>query len=98
MRRTSDSSLTRSPSGRRKSGMTGENRTTRRVVKARVAIGGDDLGDLPAVERELAEQLGLGPHRRAEWRAGRQAARAALAELGFPAATIGRADDGAPVA
>ena len=69
-----------------------------RVVKARVAIGRDDLDDLPAVERELAERLGLGPHRRAEWRAGRMAARQALAELGYPEASIGRDDDGAPVA
>jgi 4'-phosphopantetheinyl transferase EntD len=68
------------------------------VVKASVAIGAADLDALPAVERELAERLGLGPHRRAEFCAGRRAARAALAALGYTDACIGRDDDGAPVA
>src|SRR5262249_2100285 len=96
MRRTSDSSLTRSPSERRKSGMTEENRTEARVVKARVAIRGDGIDDLLPEERALA--AGLGAHRRAEFRAGRLAARAALSLLGFGGVPIGRDDDGAPVA
>lgn len=80
--------------------MAEENRTHNRVVKARVAIGSDDLSGLPTAERELAERLGLGPHRRAEWRAGREAARMALAALLGDEPhrfTIGRADDGAPI-
>jgi 4'-phosphopantetheinyl transferase EntD len=81
--------------------MSGEHRTSSRVVKARAALGSGALDDLPPVERELASALGLGPHRRVEWRAGRTAARAALAALlGGPVEryVIGRADDGAPVA
>jgi phosphopantetheinyl transferase len=81
--------------------MTGEHRTSSRVVKARVALGTDALDDLLPAERALAAALGLGPHRRVEWRAGRLAARAALAALlGGPADgyVIGRDDDGAPVA
>jgi len=75
--------------------MTEENRTQPRVVKARIAIAGDGIDDLLPEERALA--AGLSSHRRAELRAGRLAARAALAGLGL-AAAIGREDDGCPVA
>ena len=70
------------------------------VVKARIAIAGPNLDELAPAERAEAERLGLGEHRRAEWRAGRLAARAALSALLGPAAeglVVGREEDGAPV-
>src|SRR5215831_12307611 len=107
MRRTGDSSVTRSPSGRRKRGMTKDRLTSSGLVKTRVAIESHDpglgryaLADLPAAERAEAERLDLGPHRLAEFRAGRLAAHAALDTLLGPAAAglvIARADDGAPL-
>jgi 4'-phosphopantetheinyl transferase EntD len=70
------------------------------VVKTRVAIGSADLDALVPAERAEAERLGLGEHRRAEWRAGRLAAHGALVLLlgdaGAAGLCIVRADDGAP--
>src|SRR5215813_9753715 len=101
MRRTGDSSVMRSPSGRRKRGMSEDPHTWSTVVKARIAIAGSDLDGIAPAERAEAERLGLGEHRRAEWRAGRLAARAALEGLlGAGAAAglvVAREEDGAPV-
>jgi 4'-phosphopantetheinyl transferase EntD len=73
--------------------------TSSGVVKARVALGPSALDDLVAAERAEAERQGLGEHRRAEWRAGRLAAHAALERLLGDAArglVVARDPDGAP--
>lgn len=80
--------------------MSEDRHTSSRVVKARIAIAGPNLDEIAPAERAEAERLGLGEHRRAEWRAGRLAARAALGALLGPAAeglVVAREDDGAPV-
>ena len=74
--------------------------TQAKVVKTRVAIGSAELEGLAPAEREAAERLRLGEHRRSEWRAGRLAAHAALELLlgdGAAGLVVGREEDGAPV-
>ena len=55
----------------------------------------DWQGPLDAIEG--AAIAAAGPRRRAEFVAGRQAARAALAQLGWPPVALLRADDGPPI-